>query len=339
MRPRTALRALLAATVAAVVLTGCSGTTDAGPDAAAPSTSAGAEAGAFPATFDHVYGKTTVTAAPKRVVTVGLVEQDALLALGVVPVGVTNWFGNAPGRIFDWAKPKLGAAPLPEVLGTETEFEKVAALKPDLIIALYAGIKKTDYDLYSAIAPTIAHPAGQNDYSISWQDVTRTVGKAVGKPAAADKLVAEVDARFAQARKDYPQFAGKRALMVTPYEGIFIYGPQDPRGRILSDLGLVFPQELNSVVTDGFGASISAENAHQVDVDLLIWINSRADVDKAIPTYGQLKVAKGNHAVYIPENDDDAYYVSTSFVTVLSLPFLLDKLLPQLAAALAGTAS
>ena len=37
-------------------------------------------------------------AAPKRVVVAGLREQDSLLALGVVPVATTEWFGTTPGR-------------------------------------------------------------------------------------------------------------------------------------------------------------------------------------------------------------------------------------------------
>lgn len=299
-----------------------------------PTTSASnaAEAGAFPVTIPHVYGSTTITTEPRRVVVVGLVEQDALLALGVPPVGVTNWFGNAPGRIFDWAKAYLGSAPVPEVLSGETEFEKVAALKPDLVIALYSSIKQKDYDLYKAIAPTIAHPAGQNDYSISWQDVTRTVGKAVGRPAAAERLVSDVDARFAKVRAEHPEFAGQKAVVLTPYEGIFIYGPDDPRGRLLSQLGFTFPAELTTVVQSGFGASISVENAARIDLDRLIWLTSRDGVDKAVPTYKGLKVAQENRALYIAENNDDPFYVATSFVTVLSLPYLLDKLVPQLAA-------
>jgi hypothetical protein len=30
---------------------------------------------------------------------VGLLEQDALLALGVVPVATTEWFGEHPGAV------------------------------------------------------------------------------------------------------------------------------------------------------------------------------------------------------------------------------------------------
>ena len=201
---RAAVLATLLPILLAAVLSGCgsSSPTRSGAGSAAVSVhdDGGPEAGAFPVTIDHEFGSTTIKAAPKRVVVVGLCEQDALLALGVVPVAVTQWFGNAPGRIFPWAKAALGSAPLPVVLPTEKEFEKVAALKPDLIIGLYSGMKKQDYDLLSAIAPTIAHAKGENDYSIGWQEATETIGKAVGKPAEAAKLVAGVEAKFTEAR-------------------------------------------------------------------------------------------------------------------------------------------
>ncbi|WCB93789.1 hypothetical protein DSM104299_02505 [Baekduia alba] len=75
---------------------------------------------------------------------VGLREQDALLALGVVPVGTSEWHGDHPGAIFPWAKKALGNAPLPTKLNVTDgiEFEKVAAPRPDLIIAVYSGLTK-----------------------------------------------------------------------------------------------------------------------------------------------------------------------------------------------------
>lgn len=39
-------------------------------------------------TIDHKYGSTEISGIPKRVVTVGFSDQDAVLALGLVPVGV-----------------------------------------------------------------------------------------------------------------------------------------------------------------------------------------------------------------------------------------------------------
>ena len=39
-----------------------------------------------------------------------LTEQDDLLALGVVPIAITDWFGGEPFGVWPWAPPKLGGA-------------------------------------------------------------------------------------------------------------------------------------------------------------------------------------------------------------------------------------
>ena len=56
------------------------------------------------------FGQTTIKQPPKRVVSAGYTEQDDLLAVGVVPIAVTNWFGDQPFAVWPWAQPKLGAA-------------------------------------------------------------------------------------------------------------------------------------------------------------------------------------------------------------------------------------
>jgi iron complex transport system substrate-binding protein len=290
--------------------------------------------GDFPVTIRHKFGSTTITGAPQRVVTIGLTDQDAVLALGTVPVATTDWFGDDPGRIFPWAQKYLGDAPVPEVLSSEQEFEKVAALKPDLILALYAGISAKDYRLYSAIAPTVAAPKGYVDYGVPWQRSTRIIGTALGKPAEASALVRKVDTRFAAARKAHPEFTDATAAMVTLYEGIFVYGSEDPRGRFLTSLGFTFPPSLAKVGQDSYGGSISVENAQQVDVDALVWLDAEKSVAKQVPTYAELRVGKQGRGVFVPESDP--LYAATSFQTVLSLPFLLDGLVPRLTAAVDG---
>ena len=88
-------------------------------------------AGAFPVTVPHQFGDTVVPELPERVVSVGLTEQDTLLQLGVVPVGVTEWYGEQPQATWPWAHDLLEGAE-PEVLSQSDgiEFEKVAALSP-----------------------------------------------------------------------------------------------------------------------------------------------------------------------------------------------------------------
>ena len=87
-RPRFLLTSL-ALSVGATGLAGCNASANS--EAPAELAPTGAEAGAFPVTIAHKFGETTITAEPRRVVTVGLKEQDDCLAVGVVPVGSTKW--------------------------------------------------------------------------------------------------------------------------------------------------------------------------------------------------------------------------------------------------------
>ncbi|WP_181774390.1 iron-siderophore ABC transporter substrate-binding protein [Amycolatopsis pittospori] len=332
---------LASALVLAASLTACGGGSEpaapAGQNAAAPAV----DANAFPTTIEHKYGSTTVTQEPKRVVTVGLTEQDALLALGVVPVGVTEWLGKYPGTIGPWATDKLGGAALPEVLKDVDgpQFEKIAALKPDLIIALYSGLTKEQYDKLSQLGvPVVAQPKEYNDYGIPWQEATKKVGQAVGRAKKADELVKGVEDKFAQVRKDHPEFHGKSGLMATTYEGYFVYGSQDPRSRLLESLGFKLPADLDSVIGDKFGANISAERTDLLDRDALVWLVETEPKAKELlgkdALYSGLKVSKEKRDVLI--ENGGTYGSAISFATVLTVPYVIDRIVPQLTAAVDG---
>jgi iron complex transport system substrate-binding protein len=125
---------------------------------AAPGAPSGGAAAAFSVTITHKYGDTTITAPPTRVVSLGYTDQDAILALGVVPVAIREFTGNQPSATWPWARDRLQGQQ-PQVLpvsgiGPETP----AGLRPDLIIAVSAGLTKEDYDLYSRIGPVLAQP-------------------------------------------------------------------------------------------------------------------------------------------------------------------------------------
>ncbi len=49
-----------------------------------------------PVTIQHRFGQTTIPAPPTRVVSAGFTEQDDLLAVGVVPIAVTQWWTLTP---------------------------------------------------------------------------------------------------------------------------------------------------------------------------------------------------------------------------------------------------
>ncbi|MDQ4094241.1 MAG: iron-siderophore ABC transporter substrate-binding protein [Actinomycetota bacterium] len=311
-----------------------------GSDSEAPAPP-GSGDGRFPVTIDHRYGATEIPAQPKRVVTVGLVEQDALLAFGVVPVATTEWFGEHPGAIFPWAQEKLGNAALPEVLNESDgiQFERIAALRPDLILALHSGITQADHDRLRRIAPTVAQPTEHIDYGVPWQDLTRTVAVAVGRAEQGEQLIAGIRARFAEVRADHPEFAGATILASGPAEGgnYGVNASKDPRSRILTDLGFMVPAEIDERAGDQYYAEISTERVGLLDTDVLVWTLDSQDQRGEIqsnPLYAGLDVATQGRDIFLVSGTD--VYDASNFVTVLSLPLLLDRLVPMLVAAVDG---
>ncbi|MCW5873167.1 MAG: iron-siderophore ABC transporter substrate-binding protein [Anaerolineales bacterium] len=305
-------------------------------EAEAPAaTEAPAAESAFPVTIAHKYGSTTIDSAPQRIVLVGLNEQDSLLALGVVPVATSEWYGARPGAIFEWAQDEYAAiagAELPVVLDSvQINFEQIASLEPDVIIGLYSGLTAEEYATLSQIAPTVAQPAEYIDWGIPWQEVTRTIGKILGKSAEAEALISGVEADFAAVRAQYPQFQQAEGVVATAYghpTSFYAFTSQDIRGRIIADLGFQNPPIIDELAGDEYGASISYERFDIIDVDLVIWVDAMPEDLRSNPLFTALNVVKDNRVYYI--DNTDSLYDALNFATVLSLPYAIERMNPVL---------
>lgn len=292
----------------------------------------------FPVTIEHKFGSTTITEVPERIVSIGFTDHDALLALGVKPVAVRYWYGEAPNAIFEWAQDDADGAE-PQVLDMPfggLNYEAILALQPDLIIAVGAGITHEEYDLLTQIAPTVAQSGDYIDFGMPWQETTRMIGQAVGKTEEAEKLVSELEAKFAEAREQNPSFADKTVAVAYNYGEARTYGfytSQDSRGRFFTDLGFVVPDELVEIAGENFYADLSAERIDLLDQDLLVFLGLQFSVGgrEAIetdPLISQLNVVGEGRVAYVPAEYDDAL----QFSTVLSLDYALDGILPELQA-------
>ena len=99
----------------------------------------------------HAMGISDVPDAPLRVAVLTNEGTEALLALGVKPIGaVESWKGNP---WYDYLMPQMEGVTL---LGAEGEpnLELIATLEPDLILGSKVRQEKV-YDQLSAIAPTV----------------------------------------------------------------------------------------------------------------------------------------------------------------------------------------
>jgi len=299
-------------------------------------------AGTFPVTVEHQYGETTVTAEPQRVVSVGLTEQDILLQFGVIPIAVTEWYGEQPDATWPWAHDLLGGSE-PVVLSDDDglEFEKIAGLEPDLIIGTNAGMTERDYELLSQIAPTVTSVPGSLPYFSPWPDQVLQVARALGREADGEELVARVQADYAQVAEFHAEeWAGKTATFSQgePYSGILYVYPDDLSTAFLTDLGFTITPGLEPYAPDlGSQAEISAENVDLLEADVVVWATeSQKGFDKlqAFSTVADLPAVKEQRSVYTDGTLAGAVY----FLTPLSLEYVLEHLTPLLEQAVAGEA-
>jgi iron complex transport system substrate-binding protein len=338
MRIRPALVA--AALALPLLLTAC-GSDDSGSPAAGDPTSSGSTGGGtFPATVEHKFGETVVPEEPKRVVSVGVTEQDVLLQLGVIPVGVTEWYGEQPDATWPWAHDLLDGAH-PEVLETADgfEFEKIAALEPDLIVGTNAGLTKKDYDLLTAIAPTITSTEGSTDYFSAWQDQTLQIARGLGREADGQQLVDDLEADYAAVAAEHPEWADLTATFSqgAPYDGLLYVYPPGLSTDFLTELGFTMTTGFEEYAPEGSQAEISAENVGLIDADVIVFATEDQkgfDSLQDFGTIGSLPAVKENRSVYTDSTLAGAIY----FDSPLSRAYVLEKLTPMLEQAAEGKA-
>jgi iron complex transport system substrate-binding protein len=290
-------------------------------------------------TIQHKLGTTTVAAAPQRVVSVGLTDQDFLLALGVIPVGVTDWYGDQPNAIWPWAKAALGSASVPKMLTNADgiQFGEVAKLKPDLIIAMNTSLTPAEYEKLSKIAPTVTPPAtSTSEYFDSWRSYLPGIAAAVGKSATGAALEKSLTERFDAVAAAHAAWKGTNAILLqnAPYDGNFYAYPKGVGTEFLTDLGFTVPAALDPFIpAEGGQALVPVERINVLDAgEYLIWATEGAD-DKAalekVAGFTSLAAVKDGKSVYTDGILAGAIYFSTP----LSLPYVLEKLVPLLEAA------
>jgi iron complex transport system substrate-binding protein len=284
-------------------------------------------------TIKHAFGETKIPGPPKRVVSAGYTDQDDLLAVGVVPVAVTNWFGDQPFGVWPWAQPKLGSAqPVVLDLSNGIQIDQIAALKPDLIVATNAGLDADTYAKLTAIAPTIPQ-SGQDAFFEPWKDQATTICQAVFKDAEMSALISGVDDRFVKAGKDNTAFSGKKVFLVRGNLAgdVAQITPAGWRTDFLTQMGFVIPDGIDNYIKAN-EALVPRDHAASVldEADVLVWTTESADEQTALladPTFAQLKATKTNRNVLTGKDLAGAI----AFASVLSYGMVADQL-PQLIA-------
>lgn len=282
----------------------------------------GAEPTSSGVTVDTRFGPVTVDRPPTRVVALGWSDAETALALGVRPVGASDWLAFGGKGVGPWADGLYQEAPT--LLGTtEIDYEAVAALQPDLILNTRSDNDEAKHATLSKIAPTIGAPKDVIPYGTSWRQQVELVAKALGKVSEGEKIVADLDAKFAAGRK----FEGRTAVVGAHFDGKFgAYVSGDPRADFLKALGFTLREDVEALASGTFYVDISAER-----LDLLT-----ADLSVLFPIGGDATALKANPLVprqaLVLEDEDLVNAFSSG--SSLGMAYALDHAVPLFATAL-----
>ncbi|OPC79337.1 iron siderophore-binding protein [Embleya scabrispora] len=306
--------------------------------AAAGNTPPPAAAGAFPTTVEHAFGSTTIRKAPQRIVTVGYTDDQAVLALGYKPVGMVDQYPNPPGTTPDintqwpWTKDKWGGA-RPEVVmkngDSGPNYEKIAQLRPDLIIAVYSEIDQAAYDKLAKLAPTVGRTKGEKEpFSAPWQDNALHIAKTLGKPDEGARLVQDIRTKLDTLRTTRPEFTRQRAVAVSWYKDqLAPFTTTDVRGQLLTGMGFQGVPEIDRLADGKFYVPLSPERIDLINVDRVFVINDQADINalKNHPLFTNLPAVKNGTVSYLLDSEGPAIGAAMSQATLLSLPYAIDE--------------
>lgn len=329
---RTARRSLaagLALTAGLALLAGCGGDGDAD-QAAAP---AGSAAASYPVTLTHKLGTATVPAAPQRIVALSDADLDALLMLGVQPVGIAESSGE--GGVTAWAKPLLTGKPTMLVAGeTGFDVEKIAALAPDLILAGGDYYIDDEYAKISKLAPTTAYET-TGAFEDPWQATLRQVAKAVGKSAQAEQIVTEVEGEIAQAKAANPGLTGKEFAISQVWEAgsVGVLRSADDAGvKMLNDFGMKLAPSVAGLKGDEFAVQLSLEKVSVLDADVLLVYYAEAGLQAPLEGNALVKnlgvVKRGSYIALT-----QAQFSALRTPTPLSVRYLIANVIPQVSTA------
>lgn len=304
----TKLTTFLLILVAVFALGACSsgGDTSSKKTTASPSTSY---------TVKHAMGTTKIKGTPKRVVILTNEGTEALLAMGVKPVGaVQSWEGNP---WYDHIKDQMKGV---KVVGTEDQpnLEEIASLKPDLIIGNKMRQEKI-YKQLSAIAPTVFSDVLRGD----WKENFKLYAKALHKEKEGNEVIAKFDNRVKELKQKLGDKTKMKVSVVRFVPGdVRIYHKDTFSGVILDQLGFARPASQDK--NDFAEQHVTKERASAMDGDILFYFtydtgdNKGNELEKdwiSDPIFKNLSVSK-NHKVY---KVDDAIWNTAGGVIAANL--------------------
>lgn len=219
-------------------------------------------------TVEHAMGTTEIKGTPERVVILTNEGTEALLSMGVKPVGaVQSWLGEP---WYEHIEKEMEGV---EVVGTESEVnvEAIAALKPDLIIGNKMRQEKV-YEMLSKIAPTVFSETLRGD----WQQNFELYAKALNREEEGQQVIADFEGRIDDLKETAGDKLNQDVSVVRFMAGLTrVYYKDTFSGVIFEKLGLNYSDSVHELFKDNpedlFVREVGKEVIPQMDADLLFY--------------------------------------------------------------------
>lgn len=145
-------------------------------------------------------GEVTLDKPAQKVVVLEWTFTEDIIALGMQPIGNAD---NENYKLYVTSEAPLDESVTDVGLRNEPNLETIAALKPDLIIGV-PDSHDPIYDQLKGIAPTLLfslYPQeGEGDQYTIMEETFKTIAAAVGKTAEAEKVLADLDKHYEDAK-------------------------------------------------------------------------------------------------------------------------------------------
>ncbi|WP_017378895.1 ABC transporter substrate-binding protein [Paenisporosarcina sp. TG-14] len=213
-------------------------------------------------TVTHAMGETTIKDEPKRIVVLTNEGVEAVLSMGVTPVGAVEAFTGDT-----WYKHTADQLKDTKTVGNESEpsLEAIAALKPDLIIGNKMRQEKI-YDQLSKIAPTVFAETLRGD----WQENFKLYSKAINKEDVGQEKLDAYNNRIEDLKVALGDQTKQKVSMVRFMAGdVRIYHKDSFSGVILEQLGFARPAEQD--LPDFAEKGVTKERIPAMDGDIMFY--------------------------------------------------------------------
>ena len=287
--------------------------------------------------FTNIQGDVVqVPEKPQRIAALSEPALDALLTMGITPIGAIQGRGQqgVASYLPDEAKDI-------ELFGTvsEVNYEAIGAAAPDLIVADGTSINNRPdiVELLSQIAP-VAYTGWAGG---PWRDNLRNLGEAINEAGKAEDVITSIEQRMTDLAEPLKKFADK-TFSVVRWQGnsASLILKELPSGTVLQDLGLRRPPSQDHE-GPGHSVPVSAENLAEIDADYIFFgtlggssvgnpqAGGNADVSGAEKAFEQAKTVSGFTDLKAVK-DENVLLVDGAAWTSTGGPALIERLLDDI---------